>query len=167
MPKRRFSDSDVRLLRELFDAGVSTAELEARFGISRPALNALLRGDKRSAAGGPLRPRRGRLRPQASPEERLGVLRERLLDRIEVDPVTGCWIVSGPLHRGYATLTAGANVGAHRAAWEVFRGPIPPGLMNTTWVQRDDGGWSRRCRPCGLAASRRWHEEARVRGARA
>lgn len=220
MPPRRFTDEDVRQLRLAAAEGVTTTQLAAASGISRSALNAILRGDRRSSAGGPLRPRRDRLTVGASEQERMRVLRARLLARIRWQPGTDCWLIGTGLDsQGYATLSVGGNVSAHRASWLVFRGDVPPGLMvdhvchnedltcgggstcrhracvnpshlrvtdlasntragraglwqrrktlcpkghvyaegtNTIWVQRADGGWSRRCRPCGNAATLRW-----------
>ena len=53
---------------------------------------------------------------------------------IKVEPKTsGCWIWTGSKNRrGYGVLHAGwlgcSSLGAHRAAYEAFREPIPSGL---------------------------------------
>ncbi len=41
---------------------------------------------------------------------------------------TGCWIWTAAKRRGYGvTYMSGRQVAAHRAAWELSRGPIPEG----------------------------------------
>lgn len=44
-----------------------------------------------------------------------------------------CWLWTGYLVGGYGYISRGgregANLRAHRVAWELFRGEIPPGLM--------------------------------------
>ena len=61
-------------------------------------------------------------------------LRERFNRQIRVDRKTGCWIWTGAKNGGYGVLGRGKKkeglVRAHRAAWELFRGPIPTGC----WV---------------------------------
>lgn len=59
-----------------------------------------------------------------------GALVERLLAKVAVDP-DGCWIFGGCLSgNGYGNLRDGAQmVSAHRASYEIFVGPIPPGLV--------------------------------------
>lgn len=59
----------------------------------------------------------------------------RLLQKVEVNPNTGCWIFTGSLTPGgYGQIGMGsARDGtrrvrsAHRVSYEVFVGPIPPG----------------------------------------
>ena len=56
---------------------------------------------------------------------------QRFAGRHVVDPVTGCWNWTGSLRGeyGYGQFwLEGTNVAAHRAAWMIFRGPIPLGL---------------------------------------
>lgn len=50
--------------------------------------------------------------------------------RIWVDPVTGCWFwQAGMTGQGYGVATfRGQTVAAHRLTYEIFIGPIPPGL---------------------------------------
>lgn len=62
--------------------------------------------------------------PKAAP------IRERLLSKIAVDEITGCWNWVPPLHHsGYATLHAdGRTRRAHRVSYEVHCGPIPDGM---------------------------------------
>jgi hypothetical protein len=58
-------------------------------------------------------------------------LKRRLLTRIAIDPVSGCWnwTASKDLH-GYGHLNAGGKIRrAHRASYEVHRGPIQPGMQ--------------------------------------
>lgn len=44
-----------------------------------------------------------------------------------------CWLWTGPLTKGYGSIGRGGREGAsayaHRVAWELFRGEIPPGLF--------------------------------------
>ena len=57
--------------------------------------------------------------------------RERLLRHVSMEPNSGCWLWTGGVnHGGYGQFSdgRGKNGGAHRAAYEVFVGPIPEGL---------------------------------------
>lgn len=50
-------------------------------------------------------------------------------ERYIVDPDTECWVWQGALVNGYGALKVrGLRIGAHRAAWIAWRGPIPDGL---------------------------------------
>lgn len=55
---------------------------------------------------------------------------DRLLARIKVTP-NGCFEWQGTKSDGYGRLKMGKwrVVGAHRASYEAFRGPIPKGLF--------------------------------------
>jgi hypothetical protein len=56
---------------------------------------------------------------------------QRLLRLVTVDPSTDCWIFGGSLHRsGYGKfwLLPKGHMSAHRAAYTLFKGPIPPGM---------------------------------------
>ncbi len=61
-------------------------------------------------------------------------LLERFLEHVSPEPNTGCWIWTGALNHGdhgYGVTNRSGErqmVYAHRAAWELFRGPIPEGL---------------------------------------
>lgn len=62
-----------------------------------------------------------------------GPLFQRLYSRIKHNPDNGCWEYAGYRNRlGYGRLCRGAPsfapVLAHRAAWELARGPIPEGM---------------------------------------
>jgi hypothetical protein len=52
---------------------------------------------------------------------------DRFFNRIEYEPNTGCWLWSGAVDkRGYGNLSRkGCSRAAHRASWEIHRGPIP------------------------------------------
>jgi len=52
-------------------------------------------------------------------------------DRIEPEPISGCWLWSAGLGSGgYGSLYVDRrNVRAHRYVYEFFRGAIPPGLV--------------------------------------
>lgn len=61
------------------------------------------------------------------------LLAERLWSRLEPDLNSGCWLWNGPVWaNGYGVIGRGGRdggtFGAHRAAWEVTNGPIPPGM---------------------------------------
>lgn len=69
---------------------------------------------------------------------RIGGAEKRLMDRIDVDVVTGCWNWNGYKNtRGYGIIAGtingkryapvGANMLAHRVSWIVHRGDIPDG----------------------------------------
>ena len=61
---------------------------------------------------------------------------ERIRDRVDVDPVTGCWLYRGPDRKGgYRTIKVGSRrdgtrrtVYVHVAAWEAVNGPRPEGM---------------------------------------
>lgn len=54
---------------------------------------------------------------------------------VRKNPITGCWIWTGAIFKqnGYGQMTnnmlASVPITAHRAAWMLYRGPIPKGLM--------------------------------------
>jgi hypothetical protein len=58
-------------------------------------------------------------------------IRERLLEKIEVNFVSGCWEWTGCKRNGYGHLWGGPAVGgpvyAHRASYELHCGAIPEG----------------------------------------
>jgi hypothetical protein len=53
--------------------------------------------------------------------------------KVSPEPNSGCWLWAGAWnHTGYGILAAGGhrgNVRAHVAAYRLFRGPVPPGLV--------------------------------------
>jgi hypothetical protein len=57
--------------------------------------------------------------------------RERFLAKVCPEPNGGCWLWRGQLNQsGYGVLwLAGKSCIAHRAAWMLFRGEIPPDLL--------------------------------------
>jgi hypothetical protein len=70
------------------------------------------------------------------PERRRSTM-ERFLEKVTPEPNTGCWLWTGYLNEkrgGYGTFARGngewrkGGLRAHRAAWTLFRGPIPDGL---------------------------------------
>lgn len=55
-------------------------------------------------------------------------LRERLMDKVQMEPNSGCWLWDGGLNnRGYGTLrpTGGKNIGVHRLSYQLHVAPIP------------------------------------------
>lgn len=66
----------------------------------------------------------------ASPSPKPSTLRSRLLSNAIIDFETGCWNWSGHLNaKGYGRIRDGRYVMAHRAAYELWFGPIPVGLQ--------------------------------------
>lgn len=70
----------------------------------------------------------------AIPTERQGVIRERLLARVESEPNSGCWLWLGTLHnrQGYGMVWLawlGRKQLAHRLAYLAWKGPITPPLQ--------------------------------------
>lgn len=58
---------------------------------------------------------------------------DRFMEKVEVDPSTGCWLWTGAIHPlGYGRFWMGERgksaISAHTAAWLLLRGPIPEGL---------------------------------------
>lgn len=57
------------------------------------------------------------------------VLLRRIVDKIEPEPTTGCWLWSGTGSCGYGKFSVNGRMRwAHRTVYEVFCGPIPRGL---------------------------------------
>lgn len=56
---------------------------------------------------------------------------ENFLQKTEPDPNSGCWLWTGCVHaNGYGKIKSKQRTGlAHRFAWELFRAPIPPGMI--------------------------------------
>ena len=56
---------------------------------------------------------------------------ERLAHYARVDPLSGCHIWHGSInHAGYGKLNVrGKSLAAHRLAWTLKNGPIPPGMI--------------------------------------
>lgn len=61
-----------------------------------------------------------------------GTLRERFEAKFLPEPNTGCWLWMAAMGSdGYGSFWNDQHsqmMGAHRVAWLLFRGPIPPGL---------------------------------------
>lgn len=60
--------------------------------------------------------------------------RDRFWEKVGKDGPDGCWVwTAGTTPNGYGTFTIGGRQegtrGAHRVAYELARGPIPPGLQ--------------------------------------
>lgn len=57
-------------------------------------------------------------------------IRERIEQRSEPVPESGCWLWMGKRFKnGYGSVWTNGREGyAHRASWEAFRGPVPEGL---------------------------------------
>ena len=65
--------------------------------------------------------------------EREQEYRDRFLDKVSPEPNSGCWLWIGAMrNRGYGSFQfRGGQWRAHRAAYEMFIGPIPDGLFVT------------------------------------
>ena len=56
--------------------------------------------------------------------------KKRILDNIEIDKYTGCWIWKGSKVHGYGQLGhLGKSIRIHRLAWALFVGSIPAGRL--------------------------------------
>lgn len=57
--------------------------------------------------------------------------RERFDEKWVPEPNTGCWLWTASSNRqGYGYFSIGRKIrGAHRASWELHRGPIPDGMV--------------------------------------
>ena len=55
----------------------------------------------------------------------------RLFGRVQVDQETGCWLWQGPVSSdGYGRIKfEDRQQQVHRIAWQLFNGPIPPGML--------------------------------------
>lgn len=65
---------------------------------------------------------------------------ERLLEKIEIDPITGCWLFIGRRTRwGYGSIWVDGTrrmVQAHIVSYELFVGPVPEGMVLDHVVER-------------------------------
>ena len=53
----------------------------------------------------------------------------RFWDKVKPAPAFDCWEWTATKDKGYGRVSVGGvPKGAHRVAWEILRGPIPPGL---------------------------------------
>ena len=60
--------------------------------------------------------------------------KERLLSKIKINPITGCWEWQGTKRRGYGRITVGSRKdgtrrteSTHRLSFQLFNGAIPDG----------------------------------------
>ena len=58
-----------------------------------------------------------------------GDIKGRLLHTMAINPVSGCHEWTGGLRHGYGSLNYGGHTLAHRASYEVHKGPIPEGML--------------------------------------
>jgi len=58
---------------------------------------------------------------------------ERFVCSFSPEPMSGCWLWTGPANshwNGYGSTSVGRKViTAHRASWLIFKGPIPEGML--------------------------------------
>ena len=61
----------------------------------------------------------------------MNLLPERVMAKIEPEPMSGCWLWTGALvPKGYGSIWNGEKVvAAHRLTWTLLGGPIPPGMQ--------------------------------------
>ena len=66
----------------------------------------------------------------AKPGPKPRPVRDRFMEKVAPDPMSGCWLWTGKmLPQGYGVLSVeGTTRGAHRLAHELFIGPIPEGM---------------------------------------
>lgn len=60
------------------------------------------------------------------PKEPVRATQQEILDRITVDPTSGCWVWTRSTKNGWAFYRGNA---AYRLSWQAFVGPIPRGLQ--------------------------------------
>ncbi len=64
------------------------------------------------------------------PSHKLSNIKARIEANITPEPNTGCWLWTGASCLGYGTLfVRNKRTRAHRAVWELHRGPIPAGMF--------------------------------------
>lgn len=62
------------------------------------------------------------------PQKTSKTLKEKLLERIKIDPITECWEWKFGRSNGYGEISyEGKNYRTHRVSYEIFHGPIAPG----------------------------------------
>ena len=74
--------------------------------------------------------------PRGVYQKRLKPLHDRLYAKLQTTPGTGCWVWVGSKNKfGYGNIAVGGYgkagkrlIRAHRAMWEITKGPIPHGL---------------------------------------
>lgn len=58
-------------------------------------------------------------------------LSDRFHEKFVQEPVSGCWLWTASVSRGYGHMGLGGHTGtsyAHRVAWTLYKGEIPPGM---------------------------------------
>jgi len=70
------------------------------------------------------------LRRRDGVRQRPGTARERFEAKFTIAGADDCWIWTGAKDKGYGrfNISEGKTAGAHRVAYELYVGPIPPGL---------------------------------------
>lgn len=59
----------------------------------------------------------------------IDALLQRFESKFNPEPLSGCWLWSAGTRRGYGAFDVdGRKLGAHRAAWMLYRGPVPAGM---------------------------------------
>lgn len=126
--RKLVNDVIARAVREAIAAGEPTGTVARAFGLSVSHVDKIATGDVLAEAGGPLRPKRPRLKPQAAPAEIEAAARARLLGRREV-AANGCWLFNGSTTPdGYGRINIGGRVHlVHRLAYTLFVGPVDAG----------------------------------------
>lgn len=57
------------------------------------------------------------------------ITKKRFIEKVSFEALTGCWIWSGAVQHAYGKFRIGLKeVRAHRASWEIHKGPIPDGM---------------------------------------
>lgn len=113
--KKFFSDSEVLDMHSLVSGGKSIRDVATQFGIRERALLGICTGKTYK-----------HLQLVDVITKTPLTVKERLLKRVEVDDISGCWNWIGAKNiRGYGQIKVdGAQLGAHRVSYEVFYGNL-------------------------------------------
>lgn len=113
--KKFFDDSDVLAMHSMVASGKPIKDVAAQFGIRERSLLDICAGKTYK-----------HLKLVDVVTKAPLTVKERLLKRVKVDDMGGCWNWTGAKNiRGYGQIRVnGAQLGAHRVSYEVFYGPL-------------------------------------------
>lgn len=122
----RLSQDLVQRIRHAAAGGARCSQLARDHGLHVATVAKVVSGALHPEAGGPVRPRRGRLSTDATPEVVRAELLRRLPDMVTVTRA-GCWVVSNSAATRPPRLEiAGVSHQARRLTYATLIGPLPP-----------------------------------------